>query len=82
MTFSRPLLNEFGLPSEPRGFSATPEISSANCHDFLEKLIATTRWFGSNLHVNLDRLFSVFRTVDELAGVFPGVGDPGFSISR
>ena len=59
-----------------------PFIGGANCHEILEKLVATTRWFGSNLHLTLDRLFSVFRTVDELAGVFPEVGDPGFSISR
>ena len=65
----------------PKTASATI-ISGANCHDFLEKLVATTRWFGSNLHVTLDRLFRVFRTVDELAGEFPEVGDPGFSISR
>ena len=65
----------------PKTTSATI-IGGANCHDFLEKLVATTRWFGSNLHLTLDRLFSVFRTVDELAGVFPEVGDPGFSISR
>jgi hypothetical protein len=39
----------------------------------LEKLVATTRWFGSNLHVNLKILFSVFRTVDELAGVLSGL---------
>ena len=65
----------------PKTASATI-ISGANCHDFLEKLVATTRWFGSNLHATLDRLFRVFRTVDELAGAFPGVGDPGFSISR
>jgi hypothetical protein len=65
----------------PKTASATI-ISGANCHDFLEKSVATTRWFGSYLHVTLDRLFRVIRTVDELAGVFPGVGDPGFSISR
>ena len=65
----------------PKTASATI-ISGANCHDFLEKLVATTRWFGSNLHISLDRLFRVFRTVDKLAGIFPGVGDPGFSISR
>jgi hypothetical protein len=65
----------------PKTASATI-ISGANCHDFLERLIATTRWFGSNLHVNLDILFSVFRTVEELAEVFPGVGNPGFSNSR
>ena len=65
----------------PKTASATM-VSGANCHDFLEKLVATTRWFGSKLHVTLDSLFRAFRTVDELAGVFPGVGDPGFSISR
>jgi hypothetical protein len=57
-------------------------ISGANCHDFLAQLVATARWFGSNLHVTLDGLFRVFRTVDELAGVFPGSGDSNFSISR
>jgi hypothetical protein len=65
----------------PETASATI-ISGANRHDFLEKLVATTWWFGSNLYVTLDRLFRVFRTVDELAEVFPGVGDPDFSISR
>ena len=57
-------------------------IGGAICHNFLEKLAATTRWFGSNFHVTLDGLFRAFRTVDELAGIFPGVGDPDFSISR
>jgi hypothetical protein len=65
----------------PKIASATI-ISGANCHNLLEKLVATTRWFGSNLHVTFDELFRVFRTVDELRGVFVGVGDPGFSISR
>jgi hypothetical protein len=61
----------------PKSASATI-ISGANYHDFLEKMVATTRWFGSNLHVTLDRLIRVFRTIDELAGLFPGVGEPGF----
>ena len=57
----------------PKTASATI-FSGADCHDFLEKLVATTRWFGSNLHINPDILFSVFRTIIELAEVFPGVG--------